>query len=122
MLEQPNGLFTIQLAVWPPRVMHANHPQTIQTRRIPDHRLAYLEYEGEISAGRGHVLRVLAGHYQPLREQRHPVTGETSTRLRLLADNFEAIIQWAKCEPNQPLELTIHRWTAPQPPPPNRPN
>ncbi len=30
-------------------------------QRIPDHRAVYLEYEGEISGGRGRVTRVAAG-------------------------------------------------------------
>ncbi|MCC7291261.1 MAG: hypothetical protein IT449_04260 [Phycisphaerales bacterium] len=33
----------------------------LQTRRIADHRLAYLEYEGPLSGGRGSVTRVEAG-------------------------------------------------------------
>ena len=33
---------------------------------LPDHRLAYLEYEGPVSNGRGRVARVDAGIYEPL--------------------------------------------------------
>lgn len=33
-------------------------------RRLPDHRLAYLDYEGPISAGRGEVTRVARGTYE----------------------------------------------------------
>ncbi len=32
--------------------------------RLPDHRLAYLEYEGPVSGNRGHVTRWDAGDYQ----------------------------------------------------------
>lgn len=31
--------------------------------KLPDHRLAYLEYEGPISGGRGEVRRIDAGEY-----------------------------------------------------------
>lgn len=30
-------------------------------QRIPDHRPVYLDYEGEVSGGRGHVTRVATG-------------------------------------------------------------
>ncbi|MBX7167407.1 MAG: hypothetical protein K1X74_13845 [Pirellulales bacterium] len=33
---------------------------------LADHRLAYLDYEGPVSQGRGHVARVDAGHYELL--------------------------------------------------------
>jgi hypothetical protein len=35
----------------------------LPARRLPDHRLAYLDYEGEISRGRGFVTRFDAGTY-----------------------------------------------------------
>lgn len=37
--------------------------------RLADHRRAYLEYEGEISGGRGHVTRVAAGLCEGWRER-----------------------------------------------------
>jgi hypothetical protein len=37
-------------------------------QRLADHRLAYLDYEGEISGGRGRVSRVGEGHYDVLEE------------------------------------------------------
>jgi hypothetical protein len=33
-------------------------------RKLPDHRLAYLTYEGEVSRGRGRVCPVAAGEYE----------------------------------------------------------
>lgn len=38
-------------------------PQIVES--LPDHRLAYLEYEGEVSGGRGRVSRWDAGVYEP---------------------------------------------------------
>lgn len=34
---------------------------TLEAMRLPDHRRAYLTYEGEVSGGRGHVRRVAEG-------------------------------------------------------------
>ncbi len=40
-------------------------PLTFQALRLAPHRLAYLDYEGEISGGRGHVERKVSGTYAP---------------------------------------------------------
>ena len=37
---------------------------TLPARALPDHRLIYLEYEGEVSGGRGVVRRVDRGTYE----------------------------------------------------------
>jgi hypothetical protein len=42
------------------------HPccgEPIAAEPIPDHRLVYFEYEGEVSGGRGHVRRLEAGQW-----------------------------------------------------------
>ena len=36
-----------------------------EARRLPDHRLAYLDYEGPISGDRGVVKRIARGDYEP---------------------------------------------------------
>ena len=36
----------------------------LPARQLPDHRLAYLDYEGPVSRGRGHVHRLDAGTYE----------------------------------------------------------
>lgn len=38
----------------------------LRARALPDHRLAYLDYEGPISGDRGHVRRVDRGTYEPI--------------------------------------------------------
>jgi hypothetical protein len=40
----------------------ANDPIVVE--RLPDHRMAYLDYEGPLSGGRGSVSRCLAGEYR----------------------------------------------------------
>mgnify|MGYP000947731770 CR=1 FL=1 len=58
MLEAQESLTTWSLADLP------NAPPTVAARAIPDHRLAYLEYEGPISGGRGSVTRWDQGTYE----------------------------------------------------------
>lgn len=36
------------------------------SRKLPDHRLAYLDYEGEVSGGRGEVSRYDRGAFESL--------------------------------------------------------
>jgi hypothetical protein len=66
MIEDNGALKTWRLA----RPPHANTP--VEAEPIPDHRLAYLDYEGPVSGGRGHVVRWDAGHVVVLR-----ITGDT---------------------------------------------
>lgn len=52
-----SALATWRSPVWP-------LAGSIVVQRLPDHRAAYLEYEGEISGGRGRVRRVEQGTCQ----------------------------------------------------------
>jgi hypothetical protein len=64
MLEQGGALWTWSLARRPePEVW-------IAAGRLPDHRMAYLEYEGPISGNRGSVRRVDAGVHSVIAQ--HP--------------------------------------------------
>lgn len=51
-------LMTFRLAA---RVDELQAGQVLNAERLPDHRSAYLEYQGEISGGRGRVKRVAQG-------------------------------------------------------------
>ena len=42
--------------------------KVVQAKALPDHRLAYLDYEGPVSANRGTVSRVEEGEYEVLAE------------------------------------------------------
>jgi DNA polymerase Ligase (LigD) len=42
--------------------------EDVSAERLPDHRLAYLDYEGKVSGERGTVSRVDAGDYECLME------------------------------------------------------
>ena len=48
-------------------------------KRLPDHRSRYLDYEGEISDGRGSVQRIDAGIFDRLSEQRFLLRGAVFT-------------------------------------------
>jgi hypothetical protein len=62
MLEQGDALRTWRLARFPDTV------EPIDAEQLPDHRTAYLDYEGPISGGRGTVKRWDAGSYEPVNE------------------------------------------------------
>jgi len=57
MLEQKGKLLTWAISERPRPGLK------ITATRLPDHRLAYLDYEGPISGDRGEVIRVDAGEY-----------------------------------------------------------
>ena len=59
--EDPGHLWTWAIPVNP---LELSLPQECIAERLPDHRLAYLEYEGPISGNRGHVQRVASGTYE----------------------------------------------------------
>lgn len=55
MLEADGKLSTWRLLEYPER------NRWLPAERLPDHRIDYLEYEGEVSGGRGRVNRIVAG-------------------------------------------------------------
>ena len=61
-----------RLRTWRLRAAPAEGQQTEATP-LPDHRLAYLDYEGELSRGRGRVRRWDRGEYGWLRDQQDAV-------------------------------------------------
>lgn len=55
-----------------------------QATQLPDHRLAYLEYEGAVSRNRGSVQRLVRGSYRCHWVKNHPVShGETVCQVSL---------------------------------------
>lgn len=60
MLEHAGALVTFELDRLP------SGPGIFETRRLADHRLNYLDYEGHISGNRGQVFRLDRGRYQEL--------------------------------------------------------
>jgi hypothetical protein len=58
MLEQSGALKTWALEKIPAA------GESVSAEQLPDHRVAYLEYEGEIAGDRGRVTRVEAGSYE----------------------------------------------------------
>ena len=61
MLERGGALLT-----W--RVQEMPLVGEMRAERLADHRVAYLSYEGEVSGGRGRVVRVRAGEGEVLEE------------------------------------------------------
>ena len=61
--------------------------ELIPARQLPNHRLAYLDYEGEISGGRGTVVRCDAGTFAVISESAAGlVVGLAGNRLRGTAE------------------------------------
>ncbi|MDX1947734.1 MAG: DNA polymerase ligase N-terminal domain-containing protein [Pirellulaceae bacterium] len=58
--------------------------------QLPDHRLAYLDYQGPISAGRGSVRRVAAGEYQLLSETADELVA------RLMGEQYQGTLRIAR--------------------------
>lgn len=61
MLEHGPALATWRLSRAPENLADG---ETIEALRIPDHRLAYLDYEGPVSCGLGNVVAWDAGGYE----------------------------------------------------------
>jgi len=70
MLEEGTSLATWQL---PCRPAELPPGQAVNAPRLPNHRTAYLTYEGPVSRGRGHVRRVDAGACESLSTEQHRV-------------------------------------------------
>lgn len=62
MLEKEAALRTWRL------MQPADTPSEIEALPLPDHRPAYLDYEGPVSGNRGRVTRWDCGEYLPLAE------------------------------------------------------
>lgn len=67
MLEQAGALLTWSMlelpAAWQGGWETSGQAPSIPATRLPDHRLAYLDYEGPVSGDRGEVHRHDAGEY-----------------------------------------------------------
>lgn len=71
MLKDGQSLATWQLGQDPTAAGQRLAPDGLPARRLPDHRLDYLEYEGPVSGNRGYVARVDRGNCELLaREER----------------------------------------------------
>ena len=74
MLENHGVLLTWSLEPQP--ALWQRETITAAATQRPDHRLAYLDYEGNISGGRGRVERLESGDYEPLGSNRYRLAGE----------------------------------------------
>jgi hypothetical protein len=82
-VEGHEKLRTFQLARWPVSV-----GGSCAAPQIGDHRRAYLEYEGEVSGGRGTVTRVQAGTWL---EDGGAIVLSTGERLRHAGDEIHRV-------------------------------
>ncbi|OPX24012.1 MAG: hypothetical protein B1H04_03060 [Planctomycetales bacterium 4484_123] len=80
MLQAGKALATWRLETLPAELGPGQHVEAIA---LPDHRLAYLDYEGPISRGRGSVRIVETGSYRLEAQE------EGCWRFELLGRNFD---------------------------------
>jgi hypothetical protein len=95
MLEADESLLTWELRELP-AAWGGTGLDSVSATRLPDHRLAYLDFEGPVSGDRGSVRRVVAGKFEMLEqnEQRIRATLDSSTirgaiELTRTADNWQ---------------------------------
>lgn len=85
MFDVGEALVTWQCKV-NPLSQHWHSDTSLPLRRISDHRRAYLDYEGPVSADRGEVHRVEEGEYFPL--VRRPELWTVQLAGRILVGTF----------------------------------
>ncbi len=49
---------------------------SMKVEKLADHRVHYLDFEGDIGGGRGEVQQILSGHYQVIEEASHRFLAE----------------------------------------------
>lgn len=64
MLEQGQALRTWSLLELPAAWQASEGAISVEADKLPDHRLAYLDYEGPVSKGRGEVRRIAHGEFE----------------------------------------------------------
>jgi len=68
--------------------------------RLPDHRLEYLDYQGDVSRDRGHVTRVERGLYRIIEKSPHrfeiKVTGDREGKLVFVLETESWLLRF-KC-------------------------
>ena len=81
MLESGDVLRTWQLLELPTPWSQASNVSSVIAHPLADHRLAYLDYEGPLTDGRGNVTQCDAGTYRLLEEQAESLTFQLSGTL-----------------------------------------
>ncbi len=89
MLERDGELMTWRLVELPAAWLGGDDAQAklpLAAERIADHRRAYLDYEGPLTAGRGQVTRHDQGEYEIIEEN------AANLRVRLSGKKIQAIV------------------------------
>jgi len=105
MFEDGEVLLTLQLAVLPENQLD-EAPQLLTAKRLVDHRLHYLAYEGEISRTRGNVRRIAKGTYSKSQSVQRP----EYTIFVADSESLYAEMLIADCKPGDSTKIIIHHW------------
>lgn len=104
MLELTSSLLTFQCLQLPPKTPFGQS-FNLETLRIADHRMRYLEYEGPISKGRGTVFQVAKGRFQK------DSIDENDPFFVFSATNLSAKMEIPSCAIGDKVSLRIREWT-----------
>ncbi|MBD16039.1 MAG: hypothetical protein CMJ72_12905 [Planctomycetaceae bacterium] len=101
MFEHQDVLMTWELrelpATWQKK--QGEGSETVSARRLKDHRLAYLDYEGPVSGDRGHVTQCDSGLYECLQQS------DQYLELRLVGKKLQGIVRLQQNGPCWQLAL-----------------
>lgn len=106
MLENSGTLITFELERVP------SGPGLITTKRLADHRLTYLDYEGHVSGNRGQVVRLDRGRFT----HQHDENGQHAMRFlyELKGSRLEATLAFDQpivfLPFGHPFEVKIVKW------------
>ena len=126
MLQKDDLLLTYELPSVPDRVVgpaQTEHPQStsfpavegtveLPAKRLPDHRIEYLEYEGSISGDRGHVRRVAHGTYTlPVQDDVRAVGMRPTVQVLLDSPALRAELSIPIATVGETILMHVHRWS-----------
>ena len=100
MLKTGDVLATWELFQWPPEPRQS-------VRRLADHRIDYLEYQGPVSGGRGFVKRIDEGRFE-IRS-----SSADEMELILASQKFSGTVCLQRGEPDQRWVLSVLSASAP---------
>ncbi len=100
-LETPTALRSWRLDCMP------DQPGVANAEALPEHRKAYLDYEGPVSGDRGSVSRKDRGEFDLIRSTEHEVTvrlhGQRLRGIARLTKSLDASVRWTfEWQPDEP--------------------
>lgn len=105
MFELKTGLLTLELQALP-EDSDRQQETCLAAIRLPDHRLHYLDFEGEVSEHRGFVSRKAAGNYH----EASTTAQSNSRRFTLHGPQLEAVLEFELGQPGDSMPIMVLYW------------